>query len=115
LHPNAERAEQGDAGVRETVQVRLDLSGRSVDGVQVRAGLGTRFNAPVMQEIRTHGAGALLTVREVAARLRVCTATVYNLCASGRLPYVRLASHSISVLEDDLTEHTRGARVPQDP
>lgn len=28
---------------------------------------------------------AVLTVREVAERLRVCTATVYRLCESGRL------------------------------
>ncbi|TMA85203.1 MAG: helix-turn-helix domain-containing protein [Deltaproteobacteria bacterium] len=26
-----------------------------------------------------------LTVKEVAARLRVCTATVYRLCTAGRL------------------------------
>jgi excisionase family DNA binding protein len=31
-----------------------------------------------------------LTVREVAARGKVSTATVYKLCAGGQLPYVRV-------------------------
>jgi excisionase family DNA binding protein len=32
----------------------------------------------------------LLTVGEVAARLRVSKATVYKLCTSGRLPAIRV-------------------------
>ena len=32
----------------------------------------------------------LLTAKEVANRLRVCTATIYKLCASGALPHVRV-------------------------
>ena len=40
------------------------------------------FAAPVLQ--------GLLTVREVAARLSVSTATVYKLCATNRLGYVRV-------------------------
>jgi excisionase family DNA binding protein len=36
--------------------------------------------------------GRLLTVREVAARLAVCTATVYALCERGELRHVRVAS-----------------------
>jgi excisionase family DNA binding protein len=31
-----------------------------------------------------------LTVREVAAKLSVCTATIYELCASGSLAHVRV-------------------------
>ena len=34
--------------------------------------------------------GSLLTVRQVAARLNVCTASVYKLCAEGRLAHVRV-------------------------
>jgi excisionase family DNA binding protein len=34
----------------------------------------------------------LLTVREVAVRLGVCTSTVYKLCAEGKLAHVRLAN-----------------------
>jgi excisionase family DNA binding protein len=34
----------------------------------------------------------LLTVREVAELLRVCTASVYKLCASGRLGHLRIVN-----------------------
>jgi excisionase family DNA binding protein len=40
----------------------------------------------------------LLTVREVAGRLRVSTATVYALCQSGELPSIRVVN-SIRVSE----------------
>jgi excisionase family DNA binding protein len=43
----------------------------------------------------------LLTAKEVAARLRVCTATVYKLCASGALPHVRVLN-AVRVVEGDL-------------
>ena len=43
----------------------------------------------------------MLGVREVAERLRVCTATVYKLCASGALEHVRVVN-SIRVGEDAL-------------
>ena len=43
----------------------------------------------------------LLTATEVAARLRVCTATVYKLCASGALPHVRVLN-AVRVVEGDL-------------
>jgi excisionase family DNA binding protein len=42
-----------------------------------------------------------LTVKEVAARLRVCTATVYRLCAAGELPHFRVGA-SIRIREEDL-------------
>ena len=31
-----------------------------------------------------------MTAKQVAARLRVCTATVYKLCASGTLRHIRV-------------------------
>jgi excisionase family DNA binding protein len=43
----------------------------------------------------------MLGVREVAERLRVCTATVYKLCASGALEHVRVLN-SIRVTEERL-------------
>jgi excisionase family DNA binding protein len=46
--------------------------------------------------------GPFLTVREVAARLRLSTATVYDLCESGGLAHVRV-SNAIRVAEADLT------------
>ncbi|HJX52853.1 MAG TPA: helix-turn-helix domain-containing protein [Polyangia bacterium] len=44
---------------------------------------------------------SLLTAKEVAARLRVCTATVYKLCASGALPHVRVLN-AVRVAAADL-------------
>jgi excisionase family DNA binding protein len=41
----------------------------------------------------------MLRVREVADRLRVCTATVYKMCASGALEHVRVLN-SIRVTEE---------------
>ena len=41
----------------------------------------------------------MLGVREVADRLKVCTATVYKLCASGALEHVRVLN-SIRVTEE---------------
>jgi excisionase family DNA binding protein len=61
----------------------------------------------------------MLGVREVAERLRVCTATVYKLCASGALEHVRIVN-SIRVREDALagfvaansqSHHTRRRRA----
>jgi excisionase family DNA binding protein len=47
---------------------------------------------------RYYGESRMLGVREVAERLRVCTATVYKLCASGALEHVRVLN-SIRVTE----------------
>jgi excisionase family DNA binding protein len=43
----------------------------------------------------------MLTAREVAEVLRVNTATVYKLCASGELAHVRV-SNAIRVWQEDL-------------
>jgi excisionase family DNA binding protein len=45
----------------------------------------------------------LLSVREIAARLGVSTATVYKLCDRGELPHVRV-SNSIRIAPADLAE-----------
>lgn len=50
------------------------------------------------------GAEHLLTVREVAARLGVCPATVYKLCNSGQLRHARV-SNAIRVRPADLREY----------
>jgi excisionase family DNA binding protein len=42
-----------------------------------------------------------MSVREVAALLGVCAATVYGLCAEGRIAHVRV-SNAIRVAEEDL-------------
>jgi excisionase family DNA binding protein len=45
----------------------------------------------------------LLTVRQVAARLGVCTSTIYNLCREGKLRHVRV-SNSIRVAPEALED-----------
>jgi excisionase family DNA binding protein len=55
---------------------------------------------------RTGANAPLLTVREVAARLRVCTAVVYRLVSTGALPHVRVMS-AIRVAEEDLDAFQR--------
>jgi len=64
-----------------------------------------------MQENVTLDADSLLTVKEAARRLKVSTATVYSLCESGRLPHVRISTHSIRVAEDDLKAYVAACRV----
>ena len=65
------------------------------------------FNAPVMQENVTIGADSLLTVKEAARRLKVSTATVYSLCESGRLAYLRISTHAIRIADGDLDRFLR--------
>ena len=47
---------------------------------------------------------ALLTVREVADRLKVSTATIYKLCASGELTFTRISTHAIRLSPVDVAE-----------
>jgi excisionase family DNA binding protein len=51
---------------------------------------------PVAPRAQLHaiqgGAGRLLTVREVAERLSVSTATIYTLCERGELAHVRISN-----------------------
>ncbi len=56
------------------------------------------------------GAGRLLTVREVAERLAVSTATVYALVERGELPHVRV-SNAIRVAPADLAAFIEARRV----
>jgi len=50
-----------------------------------------------------------LTVREVATRLAVCSATVYALCERGELRHVRVSS-AIRIHPTDLEAFTRQTR-----
>jgi excisionase family DNA binding protein len=80
----------------------------SPDLVNIRS----EANAPVMQELRTESVcPRLLTVKEVAGRLRVSAATVYGLCERGELAYVRVSTHSIRIHERDLAEFVRRRAV----
>ena len=58
----------------------------------------------------TGGADHLLSVREVAARLSISTATIYMLCERGELSHVRV-SNAIRIAPADLVDFiARGRR-----
>ena len=57
------------------------------------------------------GRNRLLTVREVAEQLEVCSATVYRLCANGELPHVRIID-SIRIRPTDLAAFIAASGEP---
>ncbi len=67
---------------------------------------GTAFAAPVLRDSQSR---SLLTVAEVARRLGVCKATVYRICAEGRLAHVRI-SNAIRVPGEALVAYLHSAR-----
>jgi excisionase family DNA binding protein len=69
------------------------------------------FGAPVVRNRRpgVQVKSDLLTVREAAALLRVCTATVYYLCERGELPCIRV-SRLIRIPASDLETLLRATR-----
>jgi excisionase family DNA binding protein len=79
------------------------LESHPVDNIGVEGGAGSHTLAPLPPVAMPFGAlvvrgevRQLLTVREVAARLRVSRATVYRLVQSGALPTLRV-SNSIRI------------------
>ena len=62
------------------------------DGVAERRYVETPFGAPMVREVLADPGPheRLLTVREVAARLGVCTALVYRLCEQNELVALRI-------------------------
>ena len=55
------------------------------------------------------GKGHLLSVRAVAGRLSLSTATVYKLLAQGKLPHVRV-SNAVRIHPEDLAAYMKRAR-----
>ncbi len=49
-------------------------------------------------------------MKEAAARLRTCPATVYSLCASRRLEYVLISTNAIRILAEDLRRFVQTRR-----
>jgi excisionase family DNA binding protein len=100
------------------------LGSYPVDNTGVAGGAGSHTVAPLPPVATPFGAlvvhdavGRLLTVREVADRLRVSRATVYRLVQAGALPTLRV-SNSIRVpneaLEQAITS-TAGVPLPSAP
>jgi excisionase family DNA binding protein len=115
----------GFEGLDDTSQIVSDSS-KLLENQQVAHGDLSRESPQVVPNIQPFGAmvvqeisgaegresaiiGPFLTVREVAARLHVCTATVYSLCESGGLAHVRL-NNAIRVSVDDLRAFLQSGR-----
>ena len=91
----------------------LEITGKSErpkpsHTLQGRPPSATRARPFVTNESQGPGRNlALLTVREVAAALRLSTATVYALCRLGELPCIRTSTNTIRIREDDLAAYLR--------
>jgi excisionase family DNA binding protein len=102
----------GGSGARPAVHLgsQAVVSTRATPGPQssrsLRMGVFPKdFVPPLSPRLRSLHGGAdhLLTVREVAKRLGVSTATVYALCNRGELVHVRV-SNAIRIEPADLAE-----------
>ena len=63
------------------------------------ASFSKHFASPLLPDF-----SASLTVKEVAARLRVCAATIYRLCTTGELPHFRVGA-TIRIRDADLARY----------
>ena len=61
-------------------------------------------------EVLAGGEDRLLSVREAAEQLGLCTATVYGLCAEGALPHIRILN-AIRIAPGDLAAFVDARRV----
>ena len=92
--------QQGLAGVSKDAESLRSDEGGSGNALDQEAAFGRSFGPTLVQGSR------LLTVREVAVLLRVCTATVYRLCSQGVLQHVRI-SNAVRVPADAVERHLR--------
>ena len=79
-------------------------------GSQEVSDISKQFADHLLTDLAAPLEAGLLSVREVAASLRISTRTVYDLCASGRLTHVRVAN-AIRVAPQDVVvfiERSRG-------
>jgi len=85
---------------------------RSTGSLAVCYPVATRFDcdrSPHLQGMRG-GKDGLLSVREVAEQLGLCTATVYGLCAEGALAHVRILN-AIRIAPADLATFVEARRI----
>jgi excisionase family DNA binding protein len=73
-------------------EITRDAEPAGSDGVAERGYVETPFGAPVVRELPADPGPheRLMTVREVASRLGVCTALVYRLCQRNELRPLRI-------------------------
>jgi excisionase family DNA binding protein len=75
--------------------------------------VATPHGAPVVRKSEIPvGTLRLLTVRDQAERLSVCTATVYALCGCGEIRHLRV-SNAIRIHPDDLEAFIASKRDPK--
>jgi excisionase family DNA binding protein len=96
-------SEEGVAGTRNSSQPSGIPGNRSARSTDFCPGLGRLFRrrvTPGLQSVRSEEVmwQRLLSVREAAGLLGVCTSTVYKLCAEGKLRHVRV-SNAIRISE----------------
>ena len=66
-------------------------------------------NSPGLPSVETYSAHALLSVREVASRLRVTPSTIYKLCNEGKLAHCRV-SNALRVVEESVAVYVNTRR-----
>jgi len=70
--------------------------------VERREGAGRQPGAKGTYPALTASGCRYLRIRQVAEMLGLSTSTLYGLCVSGALPYVRTTANSIRISLDDL-------------
>ena len=107
LHASLDSASLSRADIRParlalaTARARATLHGDRRATVQPSQAFAETPEDFTTRLLPNSGLERLLTVREVAERLRVSTAIVYKICASGELPHSRIID-SIRVRPGDL-------------
>ena len=101
LSPPSELWKSGKQGVVDVSKHKKSFDSddaSSSNDLQQNASVFSPFATSVLQAAVAKGGGGsgfrvrLLSAREVAERLRICTATVYRLCERGELGYVRISN-----------------------
>jgi len=129
--PRSLRGPDGALGPLRAGQARAREQGALLEDGQAapRAGAGLRAQHGVDPRVRCPrrrdpvdpqgGRVRLLDEEEAegrgAERLKASAATVYALCESGRLAFVRISTHAIRIAEADLAAYLGGQRLQSAP
>src|SRR5262245_60444602 len=103
-------SEEGVAVAGKTSQPSGTTGIQSVGNSQLLSPLARVWTPRVTPELQSAGSpppgwSRLLSVREVATLLEVCTSTIYKLCAEGKLQHVRV-SNAIRISEAVLRSYS---------